>query len=87
MKLKKRGTNTSKVEVTQISKNGLWLFVKNSEYFLPYEKFPWFEDATVAKIHDVKLLHGKHLYWKSLDIDLELESLKDPARYSLIYSK
>ncbi len=85
MKLKKRGKNTSEVEISNIGLNGIWLLVKGKEYFLFYENFPWFKKAAVAQIHDVTLLHDNHLHWKELDIDLELESLGNLEQYPLVY--
>jgi hypothetical protein len=87
MKLKELGKNSSVVEVTQISPHGIWLLAKREEFFLPYKRFPWFEDATVSEIHNVKLLHGFHLRWPDLDIDLHLDSLKNPEKYPLVYKK
>lgn len=52
---------------------------------MPYEHFPWFKQAKVSEIYNVKLLHGHHLRWEQLDIDLELESLEHPERYPLRY--
>ena len=86
MKLKEHGRISSRPEVTQISIHGIWLFVKGTEYFLPYEKFPWFEAATVAQIHNVELSHGFHLYWPDLDVDFHLESLTNPEKYPLKYA-
>jgi hypothetical protein len=80
-----RGRSTSQVEVQGISKNGLWIFVKNREYFLPYQEYPWFKEAKVAEIYSVELLHGSHLYWPDLNVDLELESLEHPAEFPLTY--
>ena len=85
MRLKSPGKNTSKAEVTQISPNGIWILVKDTEYFLSYRDFPWFENGTVAQIHNIQLLHGFHLRWPDLDVDLHLDSLKDIEKYSLIY--
>ena len=85
MKLKNHGKNTSIVEVMQISPHGFWLLVAGLEYFLPFDAFPWFKEATVAQLHDVRLLHGFHLYWPALDVDLELQSLMDLEKYPLIY--
>ena len=51
---------------------------------MPYEDFPWFGEAKVKDILDVKLLHGHHLHWPALDVDLELECLEDPSKYPLI---
>jgi hypothetical protein len=72
-------------EVQNISKDGIWIFVEDREYFLPYKDYPWFQDAKVSEIHNVKLFHGSHLQWPDLDVDLELESLQNPERYPLIY--
>ncbi len=85
MKLKSLGKSISNVEVTQISLNGIWLLVKDIEYFLSYEEFPWFEKGTVSQIHNVQLLHGFHLRWPDLDVDLHLESLKDIEKYPLVH--
>jgi len=85
MKLKKSGKNISKVEVQNISEHGLWLFVNNAEYFLPFDLFPWFRDAKVSQVQNVELSHGHHLHWPMLDIDLELESIEHPERYPVIY--
>jgi len=72
----------SLVEVTSISAHGIWLWVQEREYFLPHEDFPWFEKA---RVRDVQLLHGHHLFWPKLDVDLELESLTKLAEYPLVY--
>lgn len=85
MKLQKPGTGTLKVEVLNISKNGIWLFVEPKEYFLPYKQFPWFEKAKVSDICKVSFAHRQHLRWKTLDIDLQLDSLEHPERYPLQY--
>jgi Protein of unknown function (DUF2442) len=85
MKLKNPGKNTSSIEVTQISPNGIWILVQDNEYFLSYVDFPWFENGTVAQIHNVQLLHEFHLRWPDLDVDLHLESLKDIEKYPLVH--
>lgn len=85
MKSGKAGSATSQVEVTNISRHGLWLFVTDTEYFLPFEEYPWFRDAKVGDAMEVALHHGHHLRWEKLDIDLDLESLADPDKYPLIY--
>ena len=85
MKLKKNGKSTSKVEVQNISRFGIWLFVNDKEYFLSFELFPWFKNAKISDVQNVKLNNGHHLNWTSLDIDLELESLENPGRYPMIY--
>ena len=85
MKSKKNGKNTSKVEVQNISSNGFWLFVKDKEYFLPFETYPWFKEAKISEIQNVRLHHKHHLSWPSLDIDLEIESIESPNKYPMFY--
>lgn len=78
------GATTSTPEVTNISRHGFWLLLDETEYFLPFAQFPWFRDAPVAAILHVERLHAEHLYWPSLDVDLELDSIRHPERYPLI---
>ena len=85
MKLKVHGKNILNAEVTQISPHGIWLLANGTEYFLPYEDFPWFKKGSVEQILNVRLLHGFHLRWPDLDVDLELNSLEHGEKYPLIY--
>ena len=78
------GKDILPLEVTNISRHGVWLILHDKEYYLPYEKYPWFRNARVSEIVDVELLHGFHLFWPALDVDLELASLEDPSRFPLI---
>jgi hypothetical protein len=73
------------VEVTHISKQGIWILVNDREYFLPYEKFPWFRNARVDQILDIQFFQEHHLHWPQLDVDLELASLDMPEQFPLIY--
>jgi len=79
------GKKNSEVEVSHINAHGLWLCIKDKEYFLPYSDFPWFKEGKIKEILNVQLLHGYHLYWPELDIDLEIDSLENPQSYPLIY--
>ncbi len=82
------GKNTLKAaEVQGITAQGIWLFVKEREYFLAYQDFPWFQDARVKDIYHLEFSAPHHLYWPDLDVDLELESLEHPERYPLTYKK
>lgn len=85
MKSTKRGRGTITAEVVHISSHGLWVHVAEQEYFLPFSEYPWFKEARVAEILNVRLLHGHHLRWPDLDVDLDLDSLKNPEQYPLIY--
>jgi hypothetical protein len=84
MKSETLGTSTSEVEVTQISKQGIWLLLNDTEHFLSFDNFPWFKNASVSAIHDVELLNHHHLYWRELDIDLAVESIQQPEKFPLI---
>lgn len=70
--------------ITNISEHGFWVSIDQAEYFLPFEQFPWFKDASVAQITNVQLLHKTHLYWPDLDVDLSLEIIQSPEKYKLI---
>jgi len=80
-----RGRDTSEIEVGNVDRFGLWVLVQGKEYFLPFEEFPWFRQATIDQILEVQLLHGNHLFWPALDVDLCLGSLANPASFPLIY--
>jgi len=82
MHLLKNGKNIS-ISVENISAFGIWLYVKGNEYFLSYNDYPYFKDQTLKSIQNVKLLHGFHLYWPELDVDLEIENLEYPEKYPL----
>jgi hypothetical protein len=84
MKSETLGTGTSEVEVTQISKHGIWLLLRDQEYFLSFDNFPWFRSASVSAIHKVEVLNEHHLYWPDLDVDLALESISNPEAFPLV---
>jgi hypothetical protein len=85
MKSQRVGESTSDVEVSNISTLGFWLFLKDREYFLSFEDFPWFREVSVRSILNVQTPHPGHLYWPDLDVDLEVECIVSPEKYPLIY--
>ena len=85
MKLLKNGKNTLSPAITNISEHGFWILLKGKEYFLSFEKYPWFKNANIASIINIKLFHEDHLYWPDLDIDLSIEILANPEKYPLTY--
>jgi hypothetical protein len=85
MRSRAPGKSTSGAEVTSVDRHGLWLLVREQEFFLPFSEFPWFREARLASILKVELVHENHLYWPELDIDLTLDSIKDPSAYPLIW--
>ena len=82
MKSLRHGKNIL-VSVENITPFGIWIFVKEKEYFLSYNDYPYFKDQTLNSIQNVQLLHGYHLYWPELDVDLEIDNLENPQKYPL----
>jgi hypothetical protein len=78
------GNITSAAEVTNISKHGSWLLLDEEELLLPFEQFPWFRSATVEQITNVERPSPEHLYWPSLDVDLAVQSIRQPEAFPLI---
>ncbi|KQP44592.1 DUF2442 domain-containing protein [Pseudorhodoferax sp. Leaf274] len=75
------GTDTLAVEVTHVSAHGLWLLLGDEELAVPYAEFPWFKKATIEQIVAVERPTENHLYWPLLDIDLSVESLRNPQDF------
>ena|SRR5437867_1514059 len=84
MKSAAHGQSTSPVEVTNVSPHGFWIFVGEREMFVWFKEFPWFRDATVGEITNVRLPSAHHLYWPDLDVDLAVESIEHPDMYPLV---
>jgi hypothetical protein len=84
MKSSNTGTSTLTVEVLNISPYGFWLMIGSDEFFLDFDNFPWFRDATLAQVFKVELLRPDHPYWPDLDVDLDLDRIRHPEKYPLI---
>ena len=82
MRSLKRGEHIS-VSVENVTPFGIWLFVNEKEYFLSLKDYPYFINQTLKSIQNVHLLHGYHLYWPELDVDLEIDNLENPGKYPL----
>jgi hypothetical protein len=78
------GEHSSDVEVTNISSHGFWLLVGGKELFLSYEDFPWFKDAPVGHIINVKQPSPGHFRWPQLDVDLGAETIERPGKFPLM---
>ena len=78
------GTSTLEVEVTNVSKHGVWLLLEAEELFMPFSEFPWFKDAAIGKLLNVERPSPEHLYWPELDIDLAVDSIRHPERFPLV---
>jgi len=78
------GIATLEAEVTNISAHGFWLLLGSEELPVPYAQFPWFKKATVEQILAVERPTENHLYWPQLDIDVSVESLRNPDAFPLV---
>ena len=79
-----RGTGTSRVDVTNVSRDGFSIIVGRKKRFVRFDDFPWFRDASIAQLTKVTLPSPHHLHWSDLDVDLAVESLDHPERYPLV---
>jgi hypothetical protein len=79
----KRGAPTLPVEVANIDRFGVWLYVLGKEYFIPYEGYPWFRQATIEQILNVEIEYDDQ--GPDLDVDLSVESLENPGDFPLVY--
>lgn len=78
------GTATSAVEVTHVSRHGFWLLLQGEELLVPFAEFPWFKQATIAQLLEVEWPSENHLYWPALDVDLSVESIRNPRAFPLV---
>jgi Protein of unknown function (DUF2442) len=78
------GLDTSAVEISLVSNKGFWLLLDDEEHFLGYADFPWFQEARLSEVMTIERVSATHLYWPLLDIDLSLDSIRDPAAFPLI---
>jgi hypothetical protein len=77
------GSAISDIEVTNISRHGVWLLTRAGEFFLPFDAFPWFRDASIDQVLNVTEPALDHYHWPDLDVDLSLDTLRHPERYPL----
>jgi hypothetical protein len=78
------GVATSDIEVSLASNKGFWLLLKNDELFVPFAEFPWFKQATLEQITTVEWPTANHLYWPLLDVDLAVDSIRNPSQFPLV---
>ncbi len=77
------GIPTSVPEVTHVSTHGIWLLSDDREFFLSFDDFPWFKDASIGKISNVEKLSSGHFYWPDLDVDIGIETIQQPDKFPL----
>jgi hypothetical protein len=71
-------------EVTHISARCFWLLLGDEEMAVPFAEFPWLKKSTIGQLSDVQRPSEDHLYWPQLDVDLSIESIREPAAFPLV---
>lgn len=64
------------VEVVSIVSQGVILRVHGETYLLAFERHLWFENAPAGQVFNVELHGDTHLYWPTLDVDLDLDAIR-----------
>ncbi len=77
------GASTSGVEVSHVSKHGFWLLLKDEELLVSFAEFPWFKEVSIEQLSKVELPSDNHLYWPQLDIDICVDSIRNPKAFPL----
>ena len=83
----RENTERTSVSVRSIMPDGIFLSVFGSDYYLSYDRLPWFIDAKVSDIFDVKMYGTDGIRWEALDVDLGIDSLKHPEKYPLVMKR
>jgi len=78
------GTDISIPELTHVSRYGLWLLLDDEEFLLAFEHFPWFRQATIEQLSLIERPTSEHLYWPLLDVDLAVQSIRNPSDFPLV---
>jgi hypothetical protein len=78
------GTDILVPELTHVSRHGLWLLLDDEELLLPFEHFPWFRQATIEQLSLIERPTPEHLYWPLLDVDLAVQSIRNPSDFPLV---
>ena len=86
MNLSASSQNTS-AGVLMINAQGILISVEGQDYFLSYNRVPWMKDARISDVLNVRMSGRSAIEWESLDVGLEIESLKHPERYPLVMKR
>jgi hypothetical protein len=64
---------------------GFHLLVDETECFVPFEDYPRFEQAKLSEIFNMQRLTPDQFHWPDLDIHIELNALKAPEKFPLVW--
>lgn len=83
----KSNSQDTLVSVLMINDKGIMLSVKGNDYFVSFNRMPWIKSASIMDALNVQMSGRNAIEWPSLDVDLEIDSLKHPERYPLIMKR
>jgi len=83
----RQNTSCMSADVLMINHQGLMISVLGNDYFISYNRAPWFKDAKISDVLNVQLEGQEAITWPSLDVDFEIESLRHPEKYPLIIKR
>ena len=83
----KQNIKRTSVSIQSIMRNGILISVNGNDYFLSYNRVPWFREAKLSDIFNVSMMGDDAIRWESLDVDLEIESLIHPERFPLVMKR
>lgn len=83
----KKNTENTYVKVQSINNDGIFIDAFGKDYFISFNRLPWFRDAKVSDIMNVRNIGTMGIRWDAIDIDLELDSLIHPEKYPLIIKR
>jgi len=86
-KISKQSTELTSVSVRSIMPDGIFLSVYGNDYYLSYNRIPWFQHAKLSDIFNVSMMGDDAIRWEALDVDLEIDSLIHPERYPLVMKR
>jgi len=80
------GTNifTGNIQITNIERDGFWILLPDNEYFVSFDHYPAFKQARIKQIFNFRFDEDE-IRWPDIDVDLEIEALKHPENYPLIF--
>lgn len=68
-----------------VSRNGMWLYIGDCEYFIPFSTYPVLQRHTIEELSNYTIDNLGNIHWAELDIDIEKASLDNPKKFPLIY--
>lgn len=76
-----KNTENPSVKVLSIHAEEINLLVAGKDYFISYNRVPWFRNARVSEIMNVSMMGRMGIRWEDLNVDLEIDSLEHPEKY------